>query len=47
MPTWHVGDEFLITHDQRLRIVAIDADIPNELYEQGINGVWMVEPVDE
>ncbi len=45
MPTWHVGDEFLITHDRRLRILAIDAELPDELVEQGINAVWVVAAV--
>jgi hypothetical protein len=43
MPTWHVGDEFLITHDRRLRILAIDADIPDELFEQGFNAIWTID----
>jgi hypothetical protein len=45
VPTWHVGDEFLITHDRRLRILAIDADIPDAIAETGINAIWTVEPV--
>jgi hypothetical protein len=44
VPTWHVGDEFLITHDRRLRILAIDADIPDAIAETGINAIWTVEP---
>jgi hypothetical protein len=29
LPTWHVGDAFLITRDRRLRILAIDSEIPD------------------
>lgn len=46
VPTWHVGDEFLITPDTKLRILEIDAEIDEQLVEQGFNGIWYVEPVE-
>jgi hypothetical protein len=43
VPSWTVGETFLVTAHQRLRIVAIDFDRDNELVEQGINAVFTVE----
>jgi hypothetical protein len=46
IPSWTVGETFLITAHQRLRIVAIDYEIlADELVEKGVNAVFTVEPV--
>jgi len=36
MPLWHVGDAFLITPIEKLRIVEIDAEIDEQLVERGL-----------
>jgi hypothetical protein len=43
IPAWGVGEEFLVTAHQRLRILAIATDIDDELVERGFNAVWTVE----
>jgi hypothetical protein len=45
IPSWSDGETVLVTADQRLRIVAQDFDLADELVDQGINAVWVVEPV--
>ena len=45
VPSWSVGETFLVTADQRLRIVAQDFDLDDELVDQGINALFTVEPV--
>jgi hypothetical protein len=44
IPAWTVGEEFLITAHQRLRILAVDFDLADDLVDQGINAVFTVEP---
>jgi hypothetical protein len=44
IPSWTVGETFLVTAHQRLRILAIDYDLDDELVERGINNVFTVEP---
>jgi hypothetical protein len=44
VPNWTVGETFLLAGGERLRIVAIDTDIDDELVERGINAVFTVEP---
>jgi hypothetical protein len=43
IPSWTVGEEFLVTAHQRLRILAVDFDLDDELFERGFNAVWTVE----
>ena len=49
VPNWEVGEVLTLGDGQRLRIVHInlelDEDALEELYEQGINGMWIVEPL--
>ena len=49
VPNWNEGEELTLGDGRRLRIVHInlelDEDALETLYEQGINGVWVVEPV--
>jgi hypothetical protein len=49
VPNCGVGEEFMVAGVQRFRIVGINDEIDvegiEELYERGINGIWMVEPV--
>jgi hypothetical protein len=48
---WKVGEALTLGNGQRLRIVHINLDLDEdrleELYEQGINGMWIVEPMDD
>ena len=44
IPTWTVGETFLVAPHQRLRIVAVDFDLSDELVDCGINAVFTVEP---
>jgi hypothetical protein len=44
IPSWSVGETFLVTAHQRLRILAVDYELDDELADQGINAVWTVEP---
>ena len=43
------GEEFMVAGLKRFRILGINDDIAvqglEELYERGINGIWIVEPV--
>lgn len=49
VPNWSVGEEFMVAGGKRFRILGINNDIDvdglEELYERGINGIWMVEPL--
>jgi hypothetical protein len=49
VPHWSVGEEFEVAGMKRFRILGIngetDVDGLEELYERGINGIWIVEPV--
>jgi hypothetical protein len=47
IPSWSVGDTFLITAHQRLLILAQDFDLSGELVGKGFNAVFTVEPVKE
>jgi hypothetical protein len=40
VPNWTVGETFLLGDGERFRILAIDADIVDELIEQGFNAVF-------
>jgi hypothetical protein len=40
IPSW-----FLVTAHQRLRILAVDHDLDDELADQGITAVFTVAPV--
>ena len=48
IPNWTVGETFMVAGGAQFRIVGINTDIEaeglEELYERGINGIWMVEP---
>ena len=49
VPNWTVGETFRVAGGKQCRVVGvndeIDAEGVEELYERGINGIWMVEPV--
>jgi hypothetical protein len=38
-----VGETFLVTAHERLRILAQDFDLADELVDGGVNAVWTVE----
>jgi hypothetical protein len=40
IPSWSVGETFLVTAHERLRILAIDFDLDDELVDRGINAVF-------
>jgi hypothetical protein len=44
VPNWSVDETILIGDGERLRILAIDNAIADELVEQGINAIFTVEP---
>ena len=48
VPNWSVGEEFMVAGLERFRILGINDEIDvvrlEELYERGINGIWVVEP---
>jgi hypothetical protein len=50
VPNWSVGETFMVAGGKQFRIVGINDEVDvaglEELYERGINGIWMVEPVD-
>ena len=46
VPKYAVGETFLLGPDERLRTLAIDTDIDDELVERGFNAVFTVEPVE-
>jgi hypothetical protein len=37
IPSWSVGETFLVTAHPRLRILAVDYDLDDEFADQGIN----------
>jgi hypothetical protein len=39
-----LGETFLATAHERVRILTIDFDLADELVEQGVNAVFTVEP---
>jgi hypothetical protein len=47
VPNWSVGEEFMVARLKRFRIIGINDEIDveglEELYNRGINGIWMVE----
>jgi hypothetical protein len=43
IPSWTAGEEFLVTAHQRLRILAVDFDLDDELVARRFNAVWTVE----
>jgi hypothetical protein len=49
IPNWRVGEECMLGDGSRFRILDINTEVDvdglEELYERGINGIWMVEPV--
>jgi len=47
MPTWSVSQVFMVGGGKQFRIVAKSHDVDEleQLYERGINGLWVVEPV--
>lgn len=45
IPSWNEGAS-LVTAHQRVRILAIDFDLDDELFEEGINAVFTVESTD-
>jgi len=48
IPNWRVGETFTVGGVKQFRIVAKGEDLDEleELYERGIHGFWVVEPVD-
>jgi hypothetical protein len=51
VPSWSVGETFMVAGGKQFRIVGIndeiDAEGLEELYERGFNGIWIVEPVND
>jgi len=50
VPNWSVGETFMVAGGKQFRILGINEEVDVEgledLYERGINGIWMVEPAD-
>src|SRR5262249_35610899 len=50
VPNWHEGETLMGGGGKQFRILgindAINVEGLEELYERGINGIWMVESVD-
>jgi hypothetical protein len=44
VPNWEAGEVCMVGNGDRFRILAIDAEINEELEEHGINRVFVVEP---
>ena len=44
-PNWTIGETFLLSRGEEVRILAIDTELADELIERGFNGVFVVEPV--
>ena len=45
VPNWSVGEELTVGSGEQFRILAKSSDVAEEMLEQGINGMWIVEPV--
>jgi hypothetical protein len=47
VPNWAIGEMFMVGGGKQFRIVAKGEDLDEleELYEQGVHGFWVVEPV--
>jgi hypothetical protein len=45
VPNWSVGETFTVSSGQMFRILEIDAELPDELVEQGFNAIFYVEPL--
>ena len=47
IPNWKVGETFMVGVGKQFRIVAKGENLEElaELYEQGVHGFWVVEPV--
>jgi hypothetical protein len=45
VPSWSVGETFLLGDGEHFRIFAIKTEISDELSESGVNAVFIVEPV--
>jgi hypothetical protein len=50
VPNYDVGEVFMLGDGKQLRIVHLDLELDEaaveHLFQQGINGIWIVEPVD-
>ena len=48
LPHWRVGECLMVDPGHHLRIVGISHDLDelDELHERGIDGLWVVEPVE-
>ena len=50
VPNYYVGEVFMLGDGGQLRIVHLDLKLDEaaveHLYQQGINGIWIVEPVE-
>jgi hypothetical protein len=44
VPNWEIGETFLFSEGEQLRIRAIDTDVDEELVDRGITAVFTVEP---
>jgi len=46
-PTWSIGETFMVYGGKQFRIVAMGEDLDEleELYQRGVQGFWVVEPV--
>jgi hypothetical protein len=49
VPNWRIGEEFMVAGLKRFRILGINDEIDREgleeLYNRGINGIWMMEAI--
>jgi hypothetical protein len=50
VPNYDVGEVFMLGDGEQLRIVHLDLELDEaaveHLFQQGINGIWIVEPVE-
>ena len=50
VPNYYVGEVFMLGDGGQLRIVHLDLKLDEaaveHLYQQGFNGIWIVEPVE-
>jgi hypothetical protein len=44
VPNWTVGETIMLGAGERLRILAIETEIDEELVERGFNGIFTVKP---